>query len=63
MLAGKREKRRGFHYTVSLEDIRAYKKLPLKDKLTWLEEANQFSHKMIRGRTRRIWEAFRQGRI
>ena len=56
-------KRKGFRHAYSLESILAYRKLSAKDKLTWLEEANIFCHKFIKGKRKSIWEAFRQGKI
>lgn len=56
-------RRKGFSYTCTIEEIRAYSRLSAKDKLNWLEEANRFSHKAIKGKTKKIWEKFRQGKI
>lgn len=47
----------------SLEEIKAYASLSAKDKLIWLEEANRFCHNAIRGKRKKIWEKFRQGKI
>jgi hypothetical protein len=35
-------KRKGYTYSVSLEAIQQWKKVPPADKLRWLEEANRF---------------------
>ncbi len=54
---------RGFSYSVTDEQIREWIRFPVRQKLRWLEEANRFNEKILRGRTLKIWEAFRAGRI
>ncbi len=56
-------KRKGFRHVSSFKEIRAHMHLSAKHKLEWLEAANQFCQKTISGRTKRIWERFRQGTI
>lgn len=56
-------KKKGFRHAYTLEQIREYRKLSARDKLNWLEEANRFSHKAIRGDRKKIWEKFRRGEI
>ena len=56
-------KRKGFSHAFTLGDILAYRRLSAEDKLNWLEEANRFCYKAIKGKTRKIWEGFRQGKI
>lgn len=57
------KKRKGFYYVCTEDQIREYRCLSLTDKLKWLWEANQFSHKMIKGKRKRIWEDFRAGNV
>ena len=56
-------RRKGFRHFHTLEDILAYGRLSAEDKLNWLEEANRFCHKAVKGKAKKIWEAFRQGKI
>ena len=56
-------KRKGFRYVCTVEEIRSHMKLSAKDKLAWLEAANRFCHKAIRGQTKKIWEGFRRGTV
>ena len=55
--------RRGFSYSVTDEQIMEWIHFPVRQKLLWLEEANRFNEKVLRGRTLKIWDAFRAGRI
>lgn len=55
--------RPGYRYVVSWEQIRKYKALSPKEKLEWLEEANEFVNKFLPERSRRIQEKFRRGEI
>ncbi len=55
--------KKGFSYSYDEEKIKAYASLAAKEKLEWLYEANQFSKKAIKGKTRKVWEAFRAGTI
>ena len=52
-----------FDYVVSSADIRDWLRLSARHKLRWLEAANVFNEKVLRGRTLEIWEAFRAGKI
>ena len=53
----------GYSYFVTLPQIREYRRLSLRQKLVWLENANRFSYQMIKGKTRLNWEALRKGKI
>ena len=55
--------KKGFTYSYTEEQIRAYSKLSTREKLKWLEEANRFCAKAITGRRKKIWEKFRKGEI
>lgn len=55
--------RKGYTYIVTAEQIREYRRLTPRQKLEWLEAANRFCHKALRGKRRQVWEAFRQGKI
>jgi len=57
------DRRRGFSYSVTDAQIREWLRFPVREKLLWLEEANRFNEKALRGGTLRVWEAFRAGRI
>jgi hypothetical protein len=39
-------KNRGFHYTVTDEQIEAYKKLSIGEKLRWLEETSRLIYEL-----------------
>ena len=54
-------KPKGYRYEMTLQQIREYSKLTPRQKLNWLEEANRFSFRAIRGKTKIIWEMFRSG--
>ncbi|MBI4179315.1 hypothetical protein HY522_07840 [bacterium] len=45
------------------EQIREWSRMPIEHRLMWLEEANRFNEQVVRGRRRRIMEAFREGKI
>lgn len=57
------DRKGGFSYVVTDEQIRAWKALPAKDKLDWLEQANQFINKALTPERRQIMERFRRGEI
>lgn len=54
-------KKKGCASLPTLEQIKEYSKLSPKDRLNWLEEANRFSRKAIKGKRKVIWEALRKG--
>jgi hypothetical protein len=56
------EQKRGFAYSVSLEQIDEYRKWPLDRRLKWLFQANKM-RKLLPKKTIEIQEAFRQGKI
>jgi uncharacterized protein with HEPN domain len=58
-----RMKSGGYRYFVTLQQIRAYRKSSLRQKFAWLESANRFSHKMLKGKARIGWEDLRKGKI
>ncbi|MBI5186022.1 MAG: hypothetical protein HZA01_09900 [Nitrospinae bacterium] len=41
---------------VNLEDIKAYMRMPAKDKLCWLEDMEKFLRKITPVENREIWE-------
>lgn len=55
--------RRGFFYSYDLKKIETYMRLSPRKKLKWLQAANLFCKKTLRGKTLRLWEAFRSGDI
>ncbi len=56
------EQKRGFTYSVSLEQIDEYRKWPLDRRLKWLFYANKM-RKLFPRKTIEIQEEFRQGKI
>lgn len=56
-------KKKGFSYHYTDQQIKAYSRLTVREKLEWLYQANQFCKKAIRGKTKKIWESFRAGKI
>ena len=67
MPKGKRRKtnghsgRGGFSFFFTKAQIREWLQIPLEHRLMWLEEANRFNSKVIRGRALKVFEAFRAG--
>ena len=55
--------RGGVPFYLTMRQIRNWMAVPVKQKLWWLEEANRFNAKVIRGRTLKILDAFRAGEI
>lgn len=55
--------KKGFSYRYDDEKMKEYASLAAKEKLEWLYEANQFCKKAIKGKTRKVWEAFRAGTV
>ncbi|MFZ5801655.1 MAG: hypothetical protein ACOY3K_00890 [Candidatus Omnitrophota bacterium] len=58
-----RKTAKGYSYRVTRKQIREYRQLSLRHKLEWLASANALCRKVLKGKTRRIWEAFRAGKI
>lgn len=54
---------KGFYYVVSEEKIRWWRAVPAKQKLEWLEEANNFLRKALSPEKQKIVEQFRKGEI
>ena len=55
--------KKGFSYSYDDQKIKEYARLTAREKLEWLYEANQFCKKALTGKTRKIWESFRAGKI
>ncbi len=55
--------RKGYRYVVTEEQIRKYRRLTSKQKLEWLEEANELTEKFAPERAKRLHRMFRQGEI
>lgn len=53
----------GYEYQVTDDQIRAWKAVPVEERLRWLEEANEFLYLMQDPKTRERWEAIRRGEI
>lgn len=58
-----RKVRGGFSFFVTKAQIREWLNTPLEQRFMWLEEANRFNSKVIRGRTLKILDAFRDGSL
>jgi hypothetical protein len=56
------EKRKLVYYR-SMEEIRAYQKVPAHEKLMWLEQANMFLYRAMSRKAKRIREKFRKGKL
>lgn len=53
----------GFRYVLEEEQIVKYLKVPIVQRLEWLEEANRFILSAIPPRNLEIWQKFRRGEI
>lgn len=53
--------RGGCRHHVSEEQIRAWEKVPVEERLRWLEETAEFLLLVQDERTRAVWEEFRRG--
>jgi hypothetical protein len=51
----------GFEYFVTDEQIRQWEKVPVLERLRWLEEANEFLYQAQDAKTRARWQAVRRG--
>lgn len=54
---------KGFIYTLEDEKILEYMALSIEERLTWLEEMNEFNRLFLTAREKEIMEALREGRI
>ena len=55
--------KKGFSYYVSREQIEAFRKLPVEERLRWLEEAREFMIRFMPPRNWEILQKFRRGEI
>ncbi len=53
--------RRGFRHFHTDAELRAYRALPVEQKLAWLHAAWQLTVDLLPERTRRAWEKMRRG--
>ncbi|MCX5884972.1 MAG: hypothetical protein NT096_03520 [Proteobacteria bacterium] len=58
-----KNKNRPLTYYRTMEEIRAYQKVPAHEKLMWLEQANIFLYRAMSKKAKRIREKFRKGEI
>lgn len=63
MESKKNESRGGFSYHVTEEQIRAYRKMPIDERLRWLEEALEFMVHALPPDKWEILQKFRRGEI
>jgi len=54
---------KGFAFKPDINYIRETMDMPIKAKLEWLEEVNNFTYKTLSKQKRRIWEKFRKGEV
>ena len=54
---------KGFSYDVTEERIRFWKSIPAKEKLEWLEEANNFLRKTLSPKKMEIMNKLRKGEL
>jgi hypothetical protein len=54
---------KGLIYTLEDEKIIEYMALSVEDKLTWLEEMNQFNRLFLTPKDKEVMEGLREGRI
>ena len=54
---------KGFSYTLEDEKILEYMALSIEDRLTWLEEMNEFNRLFLTKKEKEVMESFREGRI
>ncbi len=54
---------KGFSYVLEEEKIIEYMKLSTEDKLTWLEEINEFSNMVLNDKEKEIRAKLRTGEI
>lgn len=57
------EKRGGFSYHYTTEQIQAFQKLSIEQRLKWVEDMNKFLFKFMPAKSKEICEKFRQGKI
>lgn len=63
-MAGKAHRSgKGYYYVVSEERIKWWLAIPPKQKLEWLEEANNLVRKVLSAEKREVMEQFRKGTI
>lgn len=59
---GREAPRRGFHYSVSDEQLRVFSSLTPDQRLNWLEEMREFSFAVAPPEAQMWWRTFREGR-
>ena len=63
MAVGSNKKRGGFSYHYTAEQIQAFQKLSIEQRLKWIEEMNAFLYKFRSAQSKEICEKFRRGEI
>lgn len=54
---------KGISYTIEEEKIIDYMRLSTEDKLSWLEEINEFTNMVLNDKEKEIREKLREGKI
>lgn len=57
------QKRGGYGYHYSAEQIRAFQQLSIAQRLKWVEEMNKFLYRFRPAQSKEICEKFRRGEI
>lgn len=63
MTTRRRRPRGGYRYVVTVDQIRAWKRVPAIEKLRWLEEAMRMSYLALGPRGRRLRDRLRSGEV
>ena len=58
-----KQRRGGYSYRVTDEQIRRWRALPPEVKLQWLEDANRFLRRALSPQAKAIQERFRRGEL
>lgn len=62
MVSGKTKNNPLLYYRTR-EDIEAYRNMPVRDKLKWLEEQMRFFHEAMPEKAKRIRDEMKKGRL
>ncbi|MDZ4844345.1 MAG: hypothetical protein SH857_02225 [Chitinophagales bacterium] len=63
MATKRKNKPKGFNYYLEDEQLLAFSKWSLVEKLTWLEEINEFMSRVQTKQSARVMEMFKSGKI
>ena len=63
MALGSNNKPGGYSYHYTIEQIQAFQKLSIEQRLKWVEEMNRFLYKLRPVQSKEICEKFRHGEL